>query len=204
MNPKKEITALSEETLLLKEWEKRLGETGVPLDEWGKGEAKTLDYLVGEISRGSAIMCFDEEREIWVRELKAVEVRVFYDSPDGTTYILKEDRQVFKDGRVRKRGFSWVAEKIEENENGLIAAERAIREELDLLSPFVSGPKHIENEVFEQESRSYPGLVTEYSIGRFEVYLTPEQFVPEGYVEEQENLTTFFVWEKMMEDIEGK
>ena len=141
-------------------------------------------------------MCFDEERGIWVRELKAIEVRVFHRSLDGNTYILKEDRQVFKDGRVRRRGFSWVAEKMEKDENSFMAAERAIKEELGLLSPFASWPEHIDNEVFEQKSRSYPGLMTEYSIDRFKVYLTPEQFVPEGYVEEQENLTTFFVWEE--------
>ena len=36
---------------LLVEWEKRLIETGVPLDLWGEGEAKTLNHLVREIYR---------------------------------------------------------------------------------------------------------------------------------------------------------
>jgi len=187
---------LNEEGLLLEKWEKRLRETGVPLDLWGKGETKTLNHLVKEISRGVAVMCFDEEREIWVRKLRHVEVEVFYESSEGITYFLKEDRQVFKDGRVRKRGFSWVAEKVEGNEDCLSGAKRGLKEELGLLSPFASGPEHIGNKMFEQNSKSYPGLVTEYSIGCFEVYLKPEQFKPEGYVEEQEKLTTFFVWEK--------
>ena len=204
MNPKKEITTPGEETLLLKEWEKRLRETGVPLDLWGKGEAKTLDHLAKEISRGVAVIYFDEEREIWVRKVKTVEVRVFYDSPDGNTYILKEDRQVFKDGRVRKRGFSWVAEKMEEGEGCLPASVRAIKEELGLLSPFTSGPEYVENKMIERDSGSYPGILSKHSVDCFKVFLKPDQFVPDGYVEEQEDKTTFFVWEEMVEDIEGK
>jgi len=196
MNSKEENSALSEEELLLEKWEKRLRETGVPLEVWGKGKAKILSYLTGEISRGSAVMYFDDEREIWIRKLKAVEVEVFFESPDGISYFLREDRQIFKDGRERRRGFTWVAEKVEGEEDFLSAAVRGVEQELSLVSPFASEPKHLKSKEFERESDSYPGLITEYSIGCFEVYITPEQFNSGGYVEEQEKLTTFFVWEK--------
>lgn len=203
MNSKEKNSALSKE-VLLEEWEKKLRETGVPLDVWGKGKAKTLSYLMGEISRGSAVMYFDDERGIWIRKLKAVEVEVFYESPEGVTYFLKEDRQIFKDGRERRRGFTWVAEKLEVREDFLSTSARAVEEELHLTPPFAAGPRLLKFKEFERESDSYPGLVTEYSIGCFEVYLTPEQFNPEGYVEEQEELTTFFVWEEMVIDTERK
>lgn len=196
MNPKKEVPVLSEKRMLLKEWEKRLGETGVPLDEWGEGEAKTLNHFVEEVLEGELKVSFDKKENKWIREVKTVEVGVFYESPDGTLYRLEEDRQVFNDGRVRRRGFFWVAEKMKKGEDFLPTAKRAMKEELDLLSPFALGPEHMESKAFEQESKSYPGLITKYSIDCFEVYLTPEQFRPEGYVEEQEKLTTFFVWER--------
>ena len=204
MNPKKEITALSGETLLLKEWEKRLGETGVPLDEWGKGEAKTLNHLVKEIYREAINIFFDEERGKWMREAEPVEVHVFYESPEGVTYFLREDRQIFKDGRERRRDHPWIAEKMEKGEDSLSASIRGVWEEVGLVPPFASGPNFTGNKEIERESCSYPGIISKHSVSCFEVFLTPEQFESEGYVEEQEDKTTFFVWEEMMEDMEGK
>ena len=196
MSSKKEVSVLSEEKVLLEEWEKRLRETGVPLEEWGKGEAKTLNHLVKEISREAVTVFFDEKKGIWIREVKDVEVKVLYESFDGTTYFLREDRQVFKDGRVRRRGHSWVAEKAEKDESGLTVVERAIKEELDLLSPFASGPEYIQKKKVERDSNNFPGIISKHSVSCFEVRLTPEQFNPEGYIEEQEDKTTFFVWEE--------
>ena len=196
MNSKKENSALSEEELLLEKWEKRLRETGVPLEMWGKGKAKTLSHLVGEISREAINIFFDEERGKWVREVKPVEVHVFYESSEGVTYFLREDGQIFKDGRERKRGFPWVGEKMEKGEDILSASIRAVKEELGLVPPFASGPGHFENKEIERSSGSYPGFISRHSVSCFEVYLTPEQFNPEGYVEEQEDKSTFFVWEE--------
>jgi len=194
----KETEGRSEEFLVLKEeWREKLMETGVPLDEWGKGEAKTLDHLIGEIVERVTVMVFDEEKSVWMRELEGIEIVVFYDHPDKGVLLLKEDRQVFSDGRIRKRGFSWVSEKVEENEEVDIAAIRGLKEELELSPPFKRGPIKKGKKLVEEDSRSYPGLPTKYDMDCFEVWLTPEQFNPEGYVEEQEDKTTFFVWEEM-------
>ena len=195
MNYEKEVRVLSEE-VLLERWEEMLRGTGVPLELWGKGEAKTLSHLVGEISRGAINIFFDEEKGKWVREVKPVEVHVFYESPEGVTYFLREDRQIFKDCRERRRGCPWVGEKMEKGEDILSASIRALWEEVGLVPPFASGPNFTGNKEIERKSNSFPGLISRHSVSCFEVYITPEQFNPEGYVEEQEKLTTFFVWEE--------
>ena len=46
-------------------------------------------------------------------------------------------------------------------------------------------------------SPSYPGLQTQYVIYKFQALLNVEQFNPNGYIEEQEGLSTYFVWEEV-------
>lgn len=85
---------------------------------------------------------------------------------------------------------------MEKGEDPLSASIRAMKEETDLVLPFASGPNLTGNKEIGRESSSFPGLISRYSVSCFEVYLTSEQFNPEGYVEEQEDKTTFFVWEE--------
>ena len=196
MNSEKENSALNKE-LVEELWRDVLEKAGVPLELWGKGEAKTLSHLVGEISRRATNFFFDEKEEKWVREVRPVEVHVFYESPEGVTYFLREEKQVFKDGRERRRNYPWVGEKMEkDDEDSLAAAVRAIEEEVGLIPPFASGPNFTGDKEIQRDSGSYPGIVSRHSVSCFEVYLTPEQFNPEGYIEEQEEKSTFVVWEK--------
>jgi len=195
MNSEKENSALNKE-LLEELWEDVLGKSGVPLELWGKGQSKTLSHLVEEISRRAINFFFDDEKEKWVREVKSVEVHVFYESPEGVTYFLREEKQIFKDGRERRRNYPWVGEKMEKGEDSLTASIRAIEEEVGLVPPFALGPDFTGNKEIERESSSFPGLISRHSVSCFEVYLTPEQFSPEGYVEKQEDKSTFFVWER--------
>lgn len=194
----KETEDRSEDFLILKEeLRKKLEETGVPLDEWGKGEAKELEDLIGEVVEGTINLSFDNEKQKWIRVVKPVEVHVFYEFPEGDVYFLREDRQVFKDGRERRRNHFWIGEKMEKEEIPFEASVRAIKEELGLTPPFASGPRHFGDKRIRRESKSFPGLISRHSVSCFEVCLTQEQFNPEGYVEEQEDKTTFFVWEEM-------
>lgn len=45
-------------------------------------------------------------------------------------------------------------------------------------------------------SLSYPGLTSKYKGHQFTCYLTEQQFNPEGYIEKQEDKSTFFTWVK--------
>lgn len=51
------------------------------------------------------------------------------------------------------------------------------------------------------ESSSYPGLIAFYTVHTFNTILGEQEFNPEGYIEEQEDKTTYFIWEEINEKI---
>ena len=101
----------------------------IPVDEWGKGYAKTLNHLFEEIKNEE---CTIKEIDGYlVRTIEYVGVRVLYE--DNVTWLLKEDRQVFNDGRIRRRKMpSSVSEKMKFGEDATISASRGISEELGI------------------------------------------------------------------------
>lgn len=114
---------------------------------------------------------------------------------DGERLVLIEDKQVFTDGRERTRDFDWsIAEKLAPGENPVDAARRALKEELDIQgkTKFAQG----ETKEKERTSPSYPGLTSRYTTHYFNVNLNDDQFKPKGYIEQQPDKTTYWVWEK--------
>ena len=69
---------------------------GIPVDEWGKGYAKTIWHLEKEI--GSEECSLVEDNGTLVREIEFVMCEIFYKG-----LKLKEEKQIFKDGRERTR-----------------------------------------------------------------------------------------------------
>jgi hypothetical protein len=178
------------------ELEDYLSSAGVPLHTWGTGSAKTLDHLLKELDEGECTLT--REPHGIVRRGALAMVRVLHVAADGTTWWLREDRQVFRDGRVRRRdhGGASVAEKIKPGEpTDERLAHRAVAEELGVRGPFLT---QVLGETFEiTPSPSYPGLENQLTVHRFEVALSREQFRPEGYVEHQPDKDTFFIWERV-------
>lgn len=119
---------------------------------------------------------------------------IYYHAPDGKKYRLKEDRQVFKDGRERRRELGRaVSEKMKPR----TAMIRGIQEELGISSKIIL----IDTGTDEQKiaSPSYPGLESLYIRHKFRAELTDEQFNPDGYEEEQDDKMTYFIWEEITE-----
>lgn len=169
-----------------------LRDFGIPVERWGQGAAKTVGHLLREVSAGETVLT-QRGREL-LRQVGFAAVTVTY--RDGReVYELCEDRQEFNDGRVRRRDTgSSVSEKIQPRENPRAAAERALREELGISSGVnLKGGKETEE---IKESPSYPGLPTQYLRHDFSAELKPDQYLPGGYVETQEDKTTYFVWRK--------
>lgn len=172
--------------------ESKLKEFNVPIEDWNKGQAKSVKHLLSEIESNE---CHIEDRGGYlVRYLEFVGVRVFYKKGEEILY-LKEDRQEFNDGRIRRREMpSSVSEKMKFGENAQLSAVRGIKEELGIVvSP---------NQLIKQRdlsyrggSLSYPGLTSKYKGHQFTCYLNESQFNPEGYIEKQEDKSTFFIWE---------
>lgn len=168
--------------------EKFLLQNKIPITEWGKGSAKTIDHLFKEIIKGeSKIEIIDNEL---VRHVKALSITVLYKN-----LILKEDYQKFKDGRVRRRKMdASVAEKLDKNDKDLIGAViRGIKEELDIS---IDNSQISENGKNRQimDSMSYPGLHSIVDLFKYTVTLNDNQYKSDGYVENQEDKSTYFKW----------
>lgn len=166
---------------------------GIPLHVWGTGKAKTFEHLLKEISEGEATIELQDDGTIR-RTANGAGIIIFYH--DGVSrWRLKEDRQVFNDGRTRTRTMtSSIGEKLRPNEEPRTAARRALKEELGIeeeielidLGPVIKGPV---------ESESYPGTWSISTSYIYEATFPPHLYKPE-YVEVQADKTNYYTWEK--------
>ncbi|MSU55504.1 MAG: hypothetical protein EXS46_03130 [Candidatus Taylorbacteria bacterium] len=167
----------------------------VDISQWGTGQAKTLVHLQNEIENGETILISGKEGEL-LRKVVVVGADIYYSSPSGKRYRLKEEKQVFKDGRERRRDLGQaVSEKMKPNENPNDAMIRGIREELGINGEIVLTETGTDEQLIT--SPSYPGLQSQYVRHKFETILNDEQFRQDGYVEAQSDKSTYFVWEEV-------
>lgn len=163
----------------------------VCVTEWGKGNAKTLRHLLDELisDESSLVTCNGKIKRL----VSAIGVNVFYQK-DGVTYKLHEDKQVFSDGRVRKRNMKHsVSEKMTPDEKPSLAAIRGIKEELDVQINWYELVDTGE-EIKTRESLSYPNLQSEYVIFEYKTRFSEEHFNKDGYIEIQKDKKTYFKW----------
>lgn len=175
---------------------RKLDEYGVKWSEWGVGTAKTLEHLIKEVIDGETLLKENPERGL-IRKVSIVYIDIFFITPDGKCLKLVEEKQVFKDGRERRRNLEGsIAEKLRATEKADVAlTSRAIQEELGIetfVPVFYKGLR----EVIE-DSPSYPGLTMQATNYYFEAYLNETQYQPAGYVERQTDKDTYFVWKEI-------
>lgn len=174
---------------------KLLEDNGIDISQWGKGAAKTIEHLQKEIVEQETFLIIGETGEL-IRKVVIVGADIYYTSQDGKRYRLKEDRQVFNDGSERRRDYGHaVSEKMKIEEEPEIAMIRGIREELGIEGVIQLSKTEADEKVIS--SPSYPGLNSHYIRYGFEVFLSENQFNIEGYVEEQADKKTYFVWEQI-------
>jgi len=176
------------------ELRKKLEQAGIDFSKWGTGETKTLKHLQREIASKESALVKDKRGNL-LRKVMIVDAAIYHIKDDGKKYYLVEKKQVFADGREiqRDHGYS-VAEKAFVGEDPLTAIIRGIREELGIRGSI--NPVQIWEVERKLFPKSYPGLLT-HSFGYgFEVFLNKKQFNPNGYVEEQDDKSTYFVWEE--------
>ena len=173
----------------------RLERVGIDVSSWGRGQAKTLEHLQKEIDSGETVLTVGKENEL-LRKVVVGGADVCYVSPEGKRYRLKEEKQGFKDGRERRRDLGQaVFEKMKPDEDPKEAMTRGIREELGVEGEIILTEVGTVEQLLS--SPSYPGLQSQYIRHKFEILLKDEQFKPEGYVEEQSDKSTYFVWEEV-------
>lgn len=164
-------------------------EEALPLHAYGRGEAKSFQQLLNEIASGEATIAWRDGRPVRLVRIVVLTVRC-----QGKTLI--EDRQEFTDGRVRRRGFDSLSEKLHSQENYMAAVYRALQEELSLPDDELTNitTQFLGEEIEKKESPSYPGLESLYEKQRFRVDL-PDNFYRPEYIElSSSGLRTYFVW----------
>jgi hypothetical protein len=175
--------------------ETKLSQYRIPFQQWGQGTSKTLDHLVKEIEDGESV--FIEEKGQLIRLISVLGIKVTC-ILGHDTFVLVEDRQVFKDGRTRQRNFipDSVSEKLKGDEiPDAQAVRRALKEELRVTD--IRDVSIGERMVEEKESQSYPGLITRLTIHKFKAEIWAIGFQAAGYQEIQADKTTYFVWKKL-------
>ena len=127
---------------------------GVPLADWGRGEAKTVGDLWAEVACGETTLGDNPPR----RTVSVVQVLI-----RRGERALTEIEQEMADGRRRARGWP-PSEKLKRDEDARVAARRCLAEELGIAVPpdaLCEGEPPYEH---TYDSPSYPGLPTTYRV----------------------------------------
>ena len=117
--------------------------------------------------------------------------------------IRKWHERYSTDCRSRKMDAS-VAEKLDKNDKNLVSAViRGIKEELDVdINESQISDNGKNRKVID--SMSYPGLNSIIDLFKYTVILNESQYNPDGYVENQEDKSTYFKWVKNLINEEYK
>jgi hypothetical protein len=170
--------------ITLNQLKNQLKKYNISTEQWN-GSNKTVENLLQEINENDCKLV-EKDGELY-RSVKFIKVKVIYKN-----LTLIEDRQVFDNGSVRKRKFQGVSEKIKDNETIYHGAIRGLEEELNIQVDF-NFLIYLENKEIIEDSKSYPGLLTEYDAHYFEYRLDDEQY-REEYIEIQDAKKTYFKW----------
>ena len=158
---------------------------------YGTGTFKTIGHLYHEIEEGETELT-DEGGQL-VRRVQFVGARILH-KKDGKWWRLYEEKQIFKDGRERRRAnmpYS-AAEKFKSGEDPKEVIVRGMKEELNLditKDQFAFyNKKEIEN------NDDYPGIKSFHIGYEFLVVLNDDQFLERGYIERQVDKDVYFTW----------
>lgn len=167
----------------------------IPFEKWGQGSAKTLQHLIKEVLAGETVL--EESPEGLARKLSITYIDIFFTDAAGKTWKLVEEKQIFKDGRERRRNLDGsIAEKLKAGEMpDQKMVDRAIQEELAIEGGVPTHPNG--SREITEDSPSYPGLTMKATNYYFEGSLNQTQFRPEGYIEHQTDKDNYFVWKEI-------
>ena len=171
-----------------------LKDHGVNIDLYGTGTFKTLGHLYQEMKEGETVLT-TENGEL-VRRVQFVGARILY-KRDGEWLRLFEEKQVFKDGRERRRKnmpYS-AAEKFKAGEDPKEVIVRGMKEELDISISTDQFTFYNKKEI--SENSDYPGIKSFHIGYEFLVILNDEQYIEDGYIERQKDKDVYFNWRPM-------
>jgi len=166
----------------------------VPVDIYGTEGYKTVGHLYNEIKEGETEL--REESGKLMRYVSFVGARVIY-RKDGEWQHLYEEKQVFKDGRVRRRDHMpySAAEKFKVGEDNKLVIVRGVKEELGI--DITNDQFTYYNKIVTENNDDYPGITSLHTGYEFLVVLNESQYDPEGYIERQADKDVHFKWKSI-------
>jgi hypothetical protein len=168
-----------------------LKDHGIDTDLYGTGTYKTVGHLYQEMKEGETVLT--EENGGLVRRVEFVGARILY-KKNGEWLRLFEEKQIFKDGRERRRTnmpYS-AAEKFKTGEDPKEVIVRGMKEELGLSISESQFSFYNRKEI--SEDSDYPGIKSFHIGYEFLVVLDDTQYLEEGYIERQKDKDVYFVW----------
>lgn len=176
---------------------------GIDTRLWGKKGYKTINHLLAEVLNSEILL--EVEDNNLVRKTAIVLINIYYQLQNPQTkFRLREVMEVFKkeDGSVdtkriqRQQGRASIGDKIKNFHKAEFSIEkeiyRAIKEELGVT--FSRGVQNIKSYQEKYESKSYPGLITEYQSNEVDIYFSGTEYAPEGYISDQKDKIVIFEW----------
>lgn len=179
----------------LTELEGCLRQGGVTLTGWGAGQAKTSADLLTEIRSGESQLVFKDGQ--LTRKVRALAIDVWYrDVKLGVWKYLYEKKQVFEDGRTRRRRlWTSLGEKLRAGEMPNYAAvSRALAEELVLSEISHQHLLYLGDWHEKRPSSSYPGLISYHYFSFWWYFLQPEQYLEQYQEVQPRKKTTYWRW----------
>lgn len=170
----------------------------IDLSTWnGQNGTKTVEDFWKELVEGEAQLAKGIRGEALaiIRKISPSGAWVYHFPAQASGLYLREtyvEDKATGAKKDRQRSYS-LGEKAKPGETHREAIIRGIREELGVtgeLAVFDAAKS-----AREEQSPSFPGLLTRYEEQKFNVALTADQFIPTGYVEEQKKKCIRFEWE---------
>jgi len=139
---------------------------GIDTSNFGKGQAKKFVEFVHEVQSGQARLMLDATKhKTVVRVVDVVLLRIVYGEGANKKFLIKSAEK-YPDGRMRGES-QLVGVKKLPHENGIMSAERLVKERLPIVGGALKFNTVKECYEEEEDSPSYPGVRTVY---RKEIY----------------------------------
>ena len=179
----------------LQELQETLARYGIPYEEWGGQNGKTIEDLHAEVVSGEAVLSPVAGK--LVRSIICARIDVFYRAGGMCRHLVESHQIVRGEKRTRRRGAS-LYEKMQGTETPYVCAHRALSEELRIDEPLF-GMRALTPIQETNESVSFRGLRTVYTFYPFTITLPERHYKPEGYVDVSEvpREVTYFVWQDL-------
>ncbi len=164
---------------------------GFDTNLWGEGATKTVEALWLEVDEGETEILQIEGELTRRTNVAAVDVEV--ELSDGRRFRLYEEKQIYRGGATRERSLmTSLAEKIKPGEGIIVAARRAVEEELGISGQISITPGG--EQVLEKSSQTFNGMRTQLLLKHAIVKISEDDFKPTGYIEVTSDKSVYFKW----------